>query len=487
MAQTDLAKNSLMSFFGRVNYNLANNKYLFTATLRADGSSKFQSDNRWGYFPSVSGAWQIAQENFMSNADVVNSLKLRVGWGLTGNNRVGDYTSQNQFGFSIWTPYVFGSGEVYQPGAIQTNFAVPDLRWEKTGQTNIGLDFSMFQSRFSGTLDYYNKRTDDLLLYADMALSTGFSVVAQNVGSVSNQGFELTLSGLIVDKTDFSWNSSINISTNKNKILSLNDGQEFIKTDPNLDWNNEWYYISEVGNSVGMMYGFEFDRLYQAEDFVYDPASNANAPYILKEGVASNPHGQGPGHALYKDQNGDGVIDQEDRKIIGDPYPKHFGGFNNNFKYKNFDLGVLLQWSYDFDVLNANNMLWGHPSSNSSQSRLANVANAWTPWNTETNVIAHHSNGNATWPRPGYKEDTRYVEDGSYLRLKTITLGYNVPIKSKSFSLLRFVLSGQNLYTWTNYSGYDPEVGVGGNMNRNLDYSAYPRTRTVSFSISAKF
>ena len=487
MAMTDLSKNSLMSFFGRVNYNLNNNKYLFTGTLRADGSSKFQGEHRWGYFPSVSGAWQIAEENFMSNVTAINSLKLRVGWGLTGNNRVGDYTSQNQFGFNIWSPYVFGASEEYQPGAIQTQFAVPDLRWETTGQTNIGLDFSMLQSRFSGTLDYYNKRTEDLLLYADMALSTGFSVVAQNVGSVKNQGFELTLSGLIINKPDFTWNSSINISTNKNEILALNDGQEFIKTDPNLDWNAEWYYISEVGNSVGMMYGFEYDRLYQAEDFVYDPETNANSPYVLKEGVPSNPSGQGPGHALYIDQNGDGVIDQLDRKIIGDPYPKHFGGFNNNFKYKDFDLGILLQWSYDFDVLNANNMLWGYPSHNSSQSRLATVANAWTPWNTESDVIAHYSNGLATYPRPGYKEDTRYVEDGSYLRLKTITLGYNVPLKSSAVSLLRFALSGQNLYTWTNYSGYDPEVGVGGAMNRNLDYSAYPRTRTVSFSISAKF
>ena len=488
IAMTDASENRLMSFFGRVNYNLGNNKYLFTATIRADGSSKFQSDNRWGYFPSVSGAWQIAKEDFMSNADFVNSLKLRAGWGLTGNNRIGDYTSQNQFGFGIWNPYVFGEGEVYQPGAIQTTFAVPDLRWEKTGQTNIGLDFSMFQSRFSGTLDYYNKRTDDLLLWADMALSTGFGAVAQNVGSVSNKGFELTLSGLIINKTDFTWNSSINISTNENKVISLNDGQEFIKSDPGLDWNSEYYYISEVGEPVGMMYGLVYDGLYQAEDFIYDPVANPVSPYILRDGISTHAPGVGPGHAKYVDQDGNGVIDQEDRVVIGDPYPKHFGGFNNNFKFKNFDLGVLLRWSYDFDVFNANNALWGHPSHNSSFSRLANVANAWTPWNTDTDVITHYSNGLATFPRPGFKGDTRYIEDGSYLRLQTVTLGYNFKLKSTSaFKGLRLVLSGQNLYTWTNYSGFDPEVNVGGTLMPSLDYSAYPKSRTYSLQFSAKF
>ncbi|MDH3322010.1 MAG: TonB-dependent receptor [Flavobacteriaceae bacterium] len=488
MAMTDASENKLLSYFGRVNYNLSDNKYLFTATMRADGSSKFQDEHRWGYFPAFSGAWQIAKEDFMSSADFVNSLKLRAGWGLTGNNRVGDYSSINQFGIAIWNPYVFGVDEEYQPGAVQTTFAVPDLRWETTAQTNLGMDFSMFGSRFSGTFDYYDKKTEDLLLWADMALSSGFGAVAQNVGSVSNKGYELTLSGLIVDTKDFTWNSSINISTNKNEILSLNDGQEFIKSDPELDWNSEWYYISEVGEPVGMMYGLVYDGLYQAEDFIYDPSADPAHPYVTRDGVPSYPPGVGPGHAKYVDQNGDGLIDQLDRVVIGDPYPKHFGGFNNNFKFRNFDLGVLLQWSYDFDVFNANKALWGHPSHNSSFSRLANVANAWTPWNTDTDVVSHYSNGYATFPRPGFKGDTRYIEDGSYLRLKTITFGYNVPVGDKSgFKSLRLALSGQNIYTWTNYSGYDPEVNVGGTLMPSLDYSAYPKSRTYSFSIQAKF
>lgn len=488
MAMTDFRENKLLSFFGRVNYNLKDNRYLLTATYRADGSSKFQGDNRWGYFPSFSGAWNVEKEDFMDSVDFINSLKLRAGWGLTGNNRVGDYSSINQFGIAIWNPYVFGEGEEYQPGAVQTTFAVPDLRWEKTAQTNVGMDFSILESRLSGTIDYYDKKTEDLLLWADMSLSTGFGAVAQNVGSVSNKGFEVTFTGLIADKKDFRWESSINVSTNKNKVLSLNDGQQFIKTDPRIDWNAEWYYITEVGKPVGMMYGMEYDGLYQVEDFIYDPISNPAKPYVLREGVVASPHGQGPGHAKYVDQNGDGVITQEDRVVIGDPYPKHFGGFSNNIKYKRFDLSVLLRWSYDFDVFNANRALWSYPTHNSSFSRLAEAANAWTPWNTDSDVVSHYSNGLASWPRPGYKNDTRYIEDGSFLRLQTVSMGYNIPMKNKfGFKSIKLTLSGQNLYTWTDYKGFDPEVNTGGTMNPSMDWSAYPKSRTYSLSVQAKF
>ncbi|GGZ87322.1 SusC/RagA family TonB-linked outer membrane protein [Algibacter mikhailovii] len=496
---TNFSQNKLISFFGRANLMLNRNKYLLTATFRADGSSKFQGSNRWAYFPSFSGAWQVAEEGFMDNVNFVNSLKLRAGWGLTGNNRIGDYQSINQFGIGIWNGYAFGEGESYQPGATQSNFAVPDLRWETTGQTNIGLDFSMFDSRFSGTIDYYEKKTDDLLLFADMALSSGFGQVVQNVGSVSNKGLEVTLGGVIIDSPNFNWRSTINVSTNKNKVLSLNQGQEFLKTDPGLDWNSESYYISEVGRPVGMMYGLVYDRLYQVDDFIYDPGTNPSSPYILKEGFADHNTGVGPGSVKYVDQltvdtdgdgipdAGDGIINQDDRVVIGDPYPKHFGGFTNDFRYKNWDLSVLLQWSYDFDVFNANKALWEYPVNNSF-SRLAGAATAWTPWNTDTDVVAHVSNGRAGWTRPGFKEDTRFIEDGSYLRLRTVNLGYNVPLDKKTgFSSLRLVASGQNLITWTDYSGFDPEVNVGGTLNPNLDYSAYPRSRTYSLSLIAKF
>ena len=488
IALTDEQENKLLSYFGRFNVNYKY-KYLITATIRADGSSKFQEDHRWGYFPSVSGAWQLGNEDFMESVNFVNSLKIRLGWGLTGNNRIGNYSSYNQFGTSIWSGYAFGESEAYIPGAVQSTFAVPDLRWESTGQTNLGVDFSLLQSRLSGTVDYYYKKTTDLLLNADMAPSTAFPQAVQNVGSVSNEGLEFSLTGQIIDKKRFKWNASINISTNKNKILSLNQGQEFIKSDPQIDWGNENYYISQVGSPVGMMYGLQYDGLYQSEDFTYEPDQSTQAPYVLKEGLPTYGTNVGPGHVKYVDQNGDGFIDEDDKVVIGNPYPKHFGGFNNNFRYKNFDLSVLLQWSYKFDVLNANRALWAYPNNNTNFSRLAEAANAWTPWNTDTDVVAHYSNGIAAYPRPGYKADSRYVEDGSYLRLKTVSLGYNVPLNPDAgFKSLRLTLSGQNLYTWTNYSGYDPEVGVGGNaLNQNLDFSAYPQSRTYSLAITAKF
>lgn len=491
---TDESQNRLQSYFGRVNLNLKN-KYLFTATFRADGSSKFQDDNKWGYFPSFSGAWQIAQEDFMEDVDFVNTLKLRAGWGITGNNRIGNYASFNQYGIGIYSGYAFGSDEMYQPGAVQSTFAVPDLRWESTAQTNAGIDFSMVDSRISGTVDYYYKKTDDLLLAADMALSTGFNRVIQNVGSVSNQGIEFSLSGLIIDKKDFSWEANFNISTNKNEVLALNSGQDWIKTDAQYDFSSgstpEYHYISEVGQPVGMMYGFVYDGLYQVEDFNFDPNAPAIAPYVLKDGLPSyRNNGLGPGHVKYVDQNGDGIIDQEDRTIIGNPHPDHFGGLNNSFRFKNFEVDFLLQWSYGFDVFNANRAAWSFPTHNGMFNRLASAAEAWTPTNTDTNVITHFSNGAAAYPPPGYKLDSRYIEDGSYLRLKTLSIAYNVPLQKNWLGLksCKITLSGQNLFTWTDYSGYDPEISIGNNpLIQNLDFSAYPQNRTYNLALLAKF
>lgn len=495
LALTNETSNKLMSFFGRFNFSLNNKRFLLTATLRADGSSKFQPENRWGYFPSFSGAWQIGDENFMSNLFFLNSLKLRAGWGLTGNNRIGDYISFNQFGITTGTGYTFGFDETYQPGAVQTTLAVPDLRWETTGQTNIGLDFSMFQSRFSGTIDYYYKLTDDLLLNANMSLSTGFSGVTQNIGSVSNEGLEVSLSGLIIDRENFKWETTFNISTNVNTIVALNDGQEWIKTDARYDFANgrtpEFHYISEIGQPAGMMYGFVYDGLFQVDDFVFDPSAPESAPYTIKDGLPIYRNGNiGPGHVKYVDQNGDGIIDQDDRTVIGNPHPKHFGGLNNKIKIRNFDIECLLQWSYDYDIFNANRASWSFPTHNGSFNLLSSAANAWTPSNTNTNIVTHYSNGAAAFPPPGYRFDSRYIEDGSFLRLKTVRVGFNVPMKNTKIGMktLRIALSGQNLFTWTNYSGFDPEVSIRRSaLVRNLDFSAYPQRTTYNVEVSAKF
>ncbi|MCG9972542.1 SusC/RagA family TonB-linked outer membrane protein [Christiangramia crocea] len=491
IALSNSSTNRLLSFFSRVNYSF-DKRYILTASFRSDGSSKFPKQNRWGYFPSFSAAWRMSNEKFLKKIKWISNLKIRGGYGVTGNNRINDFAAYNTFGVSPFNNYVFGNNEEYQPGATQNNLAVPNLKWETTKQSNFGLDFSLFKWRFTGTLDYYNKKTTDLLLNADMALSTGFNRVSQNVGTVSNEGFELTLNSTIISKDEFDWNTSFNISTNKNKILKLNDGQIDIKTDANYDYNDEYHYISKIGKPVGMMYGLQFDRLYQAEDFIYHPEKPQGSQYELKEGIPNNGRiGVGPGHPKYIDQNGDGTIDAKDRVIIGNPHPKHYGGFENHFKLKNFDVRFLFQWSYDFDVFNANRVAFGMPRVDKGYSGLADIADAWSPTNTDTNVATTYSNGHSALAPSGNKLDDRFIEDGSYLKLKTVSIGYSLPkdfLKRMELKDLRFSLSGQNLYTWTEYSGFDPDVSISGNpLIQNLDFSAYPQSTTITLGVSAKF
>lgn len=494
IALTNSSSNRLLSYFGRANINL-NKKYLLTATFRADGSSKFQDDNKWGYFPSFSAAWQIGNENFLNNVNWINALKVRAGWGVTGNNRIPNFASFSTMGMTIYNGYLFGDNETYLPGAVQNNWAMPDLKWETTEQTNIGLDYSLLDTRLSGTIDYYYKKTSDLLLRAEMALSTGFDQVNQNIGSVSNEGLEFTINGTIVDLPNFKWTSTFNIATNENKILQLNQGQTDLRTDAQYRWGAEYHYISQVGQPVGMMYGLVFDGLYQAEDFILNPdyqeSSAGVGQYLLKEGIPTYGNGVGPGHLKYEDQDGDGLITDDDRVIIGNPYPKHFGGFSNAIKWSNFDLQFLFQWAYDYDVFNANRETFGYPLGQQRFSGLASIADAWTPWNTDTQVATYTSNGDQAFPDEGKRLDSRFIEDASFLRLKTLSIGYQIPkrIASKiGFRQIKINLSGQNLYTWTDYQGYDPEASIRRSaLVQNLDYSAYPQSRTYSIGINAKF
>ena len=483
------SESTLLSYFGRVNYSFAD-KYLFTANFRADGSSKFKSDNRWGYFPSFSLAWRVGEENIVQDLGLFSNLKVRAGWGLTGNNRVADFAAYNLLGVNTNSGYVWGSGENYKPGAYQSNLGVPDLRWETTVQSNLGIDFGFFNQRINGGVDFYLKRTKDLLLNAEMALSTGFNKVQQNIGEVENRGLEFSINIVNVKTRNFEWRTNINISFNKNKTIKLNDGQDAIYTNPN--WNasyNEYQYITKVGAPVGMIYGLEFDGIYQMGDFNWD---NKSQTYMLTEDLADNGAlPVGPGSVKFVDQDGNGTINEEDRVVIGDPHPDHFGGITNDFNYKNFDLQIFFQWSYGADILNANKAVFEVPGG-SPMNGFKALSNAWTPQNTDTNVgtIAYNSVYGA--PPKGNGVDNRYVEDGSYLKLKTISLGYNLPKKlltKMNLKKCRLSLSAQNLYTWTNYSGYDPDVSVGryGALTPSLDYSAYPQSVTISGGLEVTF
>ncbi|MDO6802337.1 TonB-dependent receptor [Wenyingzhuangia sp. 1_MG-2023] len=487
--QTSISKNALLSYFSRVNYAFKN-KYLITATYRADGSSKFNSNNRWGYFPSFSTAWKLSEEKFIKNLNFVSFAKVRAGWGKTGNNRVGDYQAYSQLNINTGSGYAWGQGQNYIPGAYQSNLGIPDLRWETTAQTNIGVDFGLFDQKVEATIDYYNKQTSDLLLNAETAPHTGYDKVQQNVGKIQNKGFEFTLTTKNINTQKFKWTSSFNIAFNRNKTLALNSGQKAIYTDP--EWNNgytENQYITKVGQPVGMMYGLKYDGIYQWDDFNWD---NNLQTYSLKEGIPDNGTlPVAPGSIKFKDIDGNGTINNEDRVIIGNPHPKHFGGLSNDFKIGNFDLQVLLQWSYGFDILNANKAVFNVPGAG-TQNGFKGLADAWTPTNTDTdvNTIRYLSVFGAA-PK-GNKIDDRHIEDGSYLRLNTVSLGYTMPkrfVETIHVKRMRFYVTGQNLFTWTNYSGYNPDVSVGkfGALTPNLDYSAYPQSITIMSGLDITF
>lgn len=481
------AGNSLLSYFGRMNYSYKQ-KYLFQANFRADGSSKFTEENRWGYFPSFSAGWRINEEGFIRNLNVFSNLKLRGGWGLTGNNRIGDFDAYNLLNVSSSSGYTFN--EQYVPGAYQSNMGVPDLRWETTAQVNIGLDMGFFNQRVQAVVDYYKKNTSDLLLDAEMALSTGFNRVQQNIGEVENEGLEFSINTINIKNRDFTWSTSFNISFNKNRTVKLNNGQDAIYTDPNWASSyNEYQYITQVGQPVGMIYGLQFERLYQFEDFNWN---NQSQTYQLKDGVADNGAlPVAPGSIMFKDQNGDGTINEQDRVIIGNPHPDHFGGLTNDFRWKNFDCQIFLQWSVGHDILNANRIEFEQPQAKRNNGLTA-IADLWTPNNTNTDVnTIRYQTVYGKAPK-GNQVDSRYIEDGSYLKLKSLSLGYTLPqsvLDKMRLKKCRIYVSGQNLLTWTNYSGYDPDVSVGkyGALTPNLDYSAYPQSSIVSGGVEILF
>jgi TonB-linked SusC/RagA family outer membrane protein len=500
IATTNYTENSIFSYFGRLNYEFKN-RYLATVNFRSDASSKFREENRIGYFPSFSLAWRVSQEEFVKSIDAVSEFKFRAGWGRTGNDRIGDYDAFNLYSLDASSGYVLGQNQSFYPGAYQTNLAVPDLRWETTDQTNIGLDFGLFK-RIDLTIDYYFKRTHDLLLDAETAPSTGFDKVQQNVGEVTNRGLEITLNTINIKTKNFEWDTNFNISFNKTNTVKLNNGQVEILTDPEWDtqfMQNEYQYVTRVGNPVGMIYGLQFDGIYQLDDFVLVNGGISS----LKPGVPSYRTQMKPGMVKFKDQltldtNGDGIADaadgiinELDRKIIGNPQPKHTGGLINNFKYKSFDLQILLQWAYDFDILNGNDAQFG-TIYNQTRNGFTSLRDIWTPTNTDTEIGGMRYDGINTTASFGYKLDSRFVDDGSYIKLKSIVLGYNLPkglLKHLKLTNLRVSIAAQNLYRWTNYKGYDPDVSVGrfGALTPGLDFSAYPQSATVTGGLAVTF
>ena len=449
---------SLMSYLARINYSLYD-RYLFSVNGRVDGSSRFDGNNKYGFFPSGSVAWRISEEGFMEPVKaVINNLKLRTSYGFTGNTEIGVYESLATLGSNSWT-----IGNQLVSGFYPNRIPNPDLKWEKTGQFDIGFDLGLFNNRLRLTADYYYKKTTDLLYNVAIPSASGYDSMLKNIGSVQNKGYELSIESDNLSGA-FSWTTAFNISFNRNKVLEL--GGETYKDVGTYDDHLKTSDIRRliVGQPIGVFYGYRFDGIFQNEA---ECAQQTSSPSPI-----------GVGLRRYKDLNGDGKIDAtNDREILGDANPKFFGGMTNTFAYKGFELNVFLQYSYGNKIFNYNAMELESPTG--GQNVYQDLVNRWTPTNPSNEYQK------ATTNRNNIVSD-RFIEDGSFLKLKTVSLSYSFPkLNWKHIGGLRLYVTGQNLLTWTKYRGYDPEVSYRGasTLEAGEDFGGYPQARTFMFGI----
>ncbi|TRZ43811.1 TonB-dependent receptor [Robertkochia solimangrovi] len=503
------------SVFGRTDLQLFN-KYIFTFTMRADESSRFAKENRLGVFPALAFAWKIDEEPFLKESTWIDQLKLRITYGETGNDRI-DATA-TQFLFSATTNRGPGFGNVdnvyYTPSSnVLYN---PDLKWETTVTNNIGLDFTLFNNRFNGSLDVYKNETRDLLLESAIPSNTGFDTQWGNIGSTSNKGIEFGANAYIVDNSEFSLSANFNIGANKFKIESLDGTNErFMRSNwASTDLNNINDYYLRVGGEVGDIYGYVTDGMYTTDDFEsYDEAADE---YILKSDVPSSGAVVGnldvrPGFLKLKDLNDDGVINADDRQVIGNALPDFQGGFGFDARWKGFDFSIFFNYQVGNDVYNTGkiqfnqfrrvtygNMLNTMNSDNRFTYIDVNGDYTGTPGEivTDLNQLAEMNQDKKIWSHAshgiaGAVVHSWAIEDGSYLRLNNLTLGYNLPtelISKIGLSQFRIYATGRNLKLWSNYSGYDPEVNSTNNgLTPGVDYSSYPRSRSYTFGLNLTF
>lgn len=448
---------ALLSFFGRVNYSF-DNKYLLTATVRRDGTSRITKSNRWGTFPSFSAAWRVSEESFYKKNNILNDFKFRVGYGITGNQAVLDnYAAVTRLKTA---QYVFNGTPVstLYP-LVMPN---PNIKWETVKQGNIGFDASMFSQRINVTFDAYIKNTTDMLVSMVVPITTGYSDTYTpmiNAGEVRNKGWELTISSQNM-KGAFEWNTDFNVSYNQNKVVKLNNGVTI--------YSGVKHH--EEGRPVDSFYGWVTNGIFQNWDEVN------NYAHQYQGADASN--GTAPGDIKFLDINNDGVVNDYDRTYIGNPTPAWSFSMNNSFNYKDFDLQVFLQGVAGNEIYNTNRVTL--EGMYTIRNQTTKVLDRWIGEGTSNSVPrAIYSD-----PNKNTRTSTRFIEDGSYLRLKNVTLGYTLPqsLSKKAYiNNLRVYMSAQNLLTLTKYSGFDPEVQGG------VDNSNYPLTRTISFGIDIKF
>lgn len=446
---SDASDWAMMSYFGRLSYNY-DGKYLVTANLRFDGSSKLHPTRRWSSFPSISAAWRLSSEEFLSDVTWMNDLKLRGGWGQTGNQSgIGDYAYLLRYNI-IRSPW-FEEGKTNDvPSFVQANLRTKDLGWERTTQTGVGLDFTGFNNRLTVNLDYYYKKTTDMLMYVDIPGSGNFTQIQRNEGVMNNRGFETNINADIL-KGEWSWNSGFNISFNRNKFAELKLKPVYFDANT-TDYVNEAVVRNEAGKPLGGFFGY------------------------VSEGVDPE-----TGNMIYKDINMDGKVTVNDKTYIGDPNPNFTFGFTNSVSYKGFNLNVFIQGSQGNDIYNVSRMDMEGMYDGKNQS--TRVLQRWRVPGQITDV-----------PRAGYdmKNSSYFVEDGSYIRLKNVSLSYNIKAPALSrigINKLAPFISATNLITLTKYSGLDPEVNQWGNSGRvqGLDWGTYPQTRSFVFGLNMEF
>ncbi len=508
-----------LSFFGRANYQLKG-RYLVTFTFRSDASSKFAKDKRVGLFPAVALGWRISEEGFLANSNVINDLKIRASYGQTGNDRIDPTATQFLFvGSTNRGPGFNNTDNVYYTPSGSTLYN-PSIKWETTTNRNIGLDFTLFQGKLSGAFDLYKNTTEDLLLRSAIPSNTGFRTQWNNIGTTSNQGVELGLTAFVIDKPGFTLSANLNFGMNEATVEKLDGTTErfFQSNWTSTDLKDQDDFYIQIGGTLGDIYGYVTDGYYSTDDFAaYDEVAGS---YVLNEGVPDASATVGntnirPGFLKLKDLNSDGIIDSEDRMVIGNTLPKHQGGFGFDARFGGFDASIFFNWSYGNDVYNTGkiqynqlrritygNMLTTMSSDNRFTYLDVDGTYTGTPGGiiTDLDQLAELNADKEIWSHNsfGVAQATIHswaVEDGSFLRLNNLNIGYSLParlISKVGLSQFRIYATGYNLKLWTSYSGYDPEVSTTrssaySGLTPGVDYSAFPRSRAYTFGINATF
>ena len=457
--ETEKTETKLTSYFGRLNYSF-NDKYLATFTIRKDGSSRFGPNNKFGIFPSGAVAWKMSNESFIQNLNTFSELKLRASYGITGSDGIGDYSYMSRL--TSWGVII--APDDFVAGTEPANLANPNLKWEETAQTNLGLDMGFFNDRLSVTIDAYKKRTTDALLNVPVGRWWGFGTQRVNSGVIDNKGIELGISTVNYRTDKFTWNTSLNLAYNKQEIVSLADNVKIISTNtsnPSGTVSGQEFTRLEPGKEMGVLYGYKYAGVVKTgETYAAQPLSK-------------------PGDPKYEDLNGDGTITAADRTYLGNSTPHFTAGLNNDFRYGNFDMNIFFQGAFDYSVYNMTAMV-------GESSTSTDALNRWVAGTNENTDI----------PRDGYYKskygsyvNSKFVEEASYLRLKNISIGYTIPEsalkQAKFIDSIRLYAIGQNLATFTNYSGNDPEINghSSNNLGGGIDFNSFPASRTFILGI----